>query len=858
MNTLENCRRFLPFALPLILACGLLITETTRDKAGRLARAGEYLEDSSEKSERLGADEWFIEQRAYPLEEIPVGARLQSLEQLSIVETRRAALLQKLYGLTAEAIEQSQPAWQALGPQPIANGSTGQVARPTSGRATAIALEPGYDGNSNQTVYLGTAQGGLWRSRDNGVSWTPLIDDQPSLAVGSLAIDPSNPNVIFVGTGESNGSGDSYYGAGLLKSTDGGASWRVITGPISATGFAFPVFQNVSITTIAIDPTNTQRIYLCTRTASTYGASGGGGVAAPGQRGVWKSIDGGETWRFLDPVGGNTTVTANDLIIHPQNPDIIFTALAGRGVFRSNAGGEPGTWVQLANGVPTTGIDRIDLAIGPPLAPSLEPTLFAAIPNAGGNTLNGIFRSTDNGDSWTRTLSNPSPVTQMWYNLTLEVDPLNANILYFGAVTYFRSINGGNSWVQQINGNGNGNGGIHVDQHVQMISRVNPSIIFVANDGGVWRSENANVITQPMGWFNLNPTLNTVQFQSVAIHPTSPDILFGGTQDNGTLRFTGNPAWTVVAGGDGGYSVIDQTSPTIVWHSFQNSATNYGPRVSYNGGTSWIDRGCRNCPGTPGQMKPGDRVGFYAPLALNAGFTENSNVVYWGTYRIYRTADTGENWIGLGPSEDGFGQDLTKGAGRLSAIAAHPKVEHNDIPPVEIVWAGTSDGNVQLTTNAGMLSDAVFTNVTRAPLPNRFVTDIGLDPNDQQLAYVSYSGFNVSTPATPGHVFMTSDFGAKWIDISGDLPDIPVTSIAVDPLQKGTLFIGTDIGVFQTTDGGATWVRLGNGMPRVATFMVRYHAASRSLIAATHGRGMYRLPLEGVVAKVFDFRKSFR
>src|SRR5262249_10271476 len=211
-----------------------------------------------------------------------------------------------------------------------------------------------------------------------------------------------------------------------------------------------------------------------------------------------------------------------------------------------------------------------------------------------------------------------------------------------------------------------------------------------------------------------------------------------------------------------------------------------------------------------------------------------------------------------GTSGDGFGTDLTKGNGKLSAITAHLKLDDSTNPPGEIVWIGTNDGNVQVTVNAGALAGATFTNVTKAPLPNRFVTDIALDPTDTKRAYVAYSGFNVSTQATPGHVFVTTDMGQTWSNISGDLPDVPVTSIAIDPLQAGTLYIGTDIGVFQTTDGGGTWIRLGNGMPRVASFMVRYQAATRSLVVATHGRGMFRLKLlqPAVTVSAASFERS--
>ena len=310
-----------------------------------------------------------------------------------------------------------------------------------------------------------------------------------------------------------------------------------------------------------------------------------------------------------------------------------------------------------------------------------------------------------------------------------------------------------------------------------------------------------------------------------------------------------------VAAGDG---CEDQGNPNIVWQSQQNQGrtssqnASFGPRVSTNGGNSFTDRGCRaSCQPVPGSMHPDDRVGFYGPLAQHTGFTTPGNVVYWGTQRLYRTADLGVTWTGLGPSTDGFGQDLTNSTtGRLAAIAAHPKLDTSTTPPGEIVWTGSSNGLVMVTTDAGKLADATFTNVTKAPLPNRFVTAIAVDPNETKRAFVAYSGFNVSTPATPGHIFQTDDMCQTWRDISGDLPDVPVTAIEADPALAGTLYIGTDLGVFQTTDFGATWVRLSNGMPRVATFMVRFHKPSRTLTVATHGRGMYRLKLAQPVVTV--------
>jgi uncharacterized protein (TIGR03437 family) len=840
--------RIIPLIVVLVFFVGLFVSiELSKHRQDE-----SDFEIESEAGEKPGFDEWFYEQRAYPLRTIPAGARMRAIDQMERAEERRRArAFHKGYGIAADAIAPNQPKWEALGPRPIANGNTGPLSRPAAGRATAIALDPRYDGVNNQTVYVGAAQGGLWRSRDNGANWEPLIDDQASLAIGSLAVDPVDPNVIYVGTGEGNSSGDSYYGAGLLKSIDGGATWRLIVGPVSTVAPRSPSFQTTAIMSIAIDPTNTQTIYLCTRPASSSGPSGGNGAAnvAPGQRGVWKSTDGGETWRNLNVIGNGGISSANDVLIHTQSPNIIFAGMPGQGIYRSLASGEPGTWEKLTQGLPVDNIGRIKLAVGPPTTPSFFPTFYAAIATST-SQLHGVYVSTDNGNTWTRTVGQPASIGQTNYNLTLSVDPLNPNIIYLGMVTFYRSVDGGNTWVSQLNGNNNGQGGIHVDQHFSMVFNAKPNIFFIANDGGIWRSDNANDPGQAMGWVNLNQTLNTVQFQSVAVHPTSPNYLIGGTQDNGTNRFTGNAAWTRVAGGDGGFALVDQNNPSTVWHSFQNSsgsatsAPSYGPRVSFNAGDSWTDRGCRTgCQAVPGSFNPTDRVGFYAPMTLNTGFTQPANVIYWGTQRLYRSADIGQTWTGLGPSTDGFGLDLSKGSGRLSAITAHPKLDNSTNPAGEIVWIGTSDGNVQVTANAGALAGATFTNVTKAPLPNRFVSDIALDPNDTKRAYVVYSGFNVNTAATPGHVFVTTDMGETWSNISGDLPDVPVTSIAIDPLQVGILYIGTDIGVFQTTDGGGTWIRLGNGMPRVASYMVRYQAATRSLVVATHGRGMFRLKL---------------
>lgn len=808
----------------------------------------EHLDDENEEAGEGRAD-WFYYQRAYPAKTIPAEAGLRMREQLRDEETR----LSQMRALRGETAAPEQLAvWAALGPAPIASGQTFDFnGSPVSGRVTGIALDPGYNGTSNQTVYVGSANGGVWRSIDNGTNWIPLMDNQPSLAVGAMAIDPTNPNVMYVGTGEGNRAGDTYYGQGLLKTTDGGNSWIQILGPVSTTAPNLPSFVNCSFLAIEIDPSNTQTLYAATNVGLMSTASGGNGVVPIGNRGIWKSSDGGINWRNVNPGNFDVDRSGTDVLVDPRKPQRVFSAVLNLGIYRSEQGGELNTWTKLEGGWPAANttsptFTRVEMAVGPPIQPSTESTIYAAFADPNDNLL-GIWRTTDGGNNWTKVIT-PQTTGQVGYNLAIAVDPTDANVVYYGTSannlnnggTLFRSTNGGQSWTDLSQGDGNV--GLHADTHAIVVSAANRNILFTGNDGGVWRTNNATANT--VVWKSLNPNLNITQFQSIALHPTNPNFVMGGTQDNGTNIFTGSLSWDLTRGGDGGFALIDQSNPQVLYHTFFNQNNSggqraqIGPEISLNGGTTWSRRGCFGCTAFQGTFNPADRVSFYAPMALHTGFTgQSGNVVYLGTHRLYRSADQGGTWSGVGPSSDGFGADLTKGSGRLTAIAAHPSRINNE----EVVWTGASDGAVQITTNAGSGASAVFTNITKNPLPNRFVTDIALDSTNSQRAVVTFSGFNTNTPTTPGHIFLTFDRGNTWTDISGNLPDTPANSAAIHPANPNTIYVGTDLGVFQTTDGGATWVRLGNGMPRVSVLMLRYQAATNTLFAATHGRGVFRL-----------------
>ena len=804
-----------------------------------------------EREEGGEREDSFYAQRAYPKKTIPFGARVNALEQADREEVRMRRL-PKFAREFAQLEAASDEGWTALGPHPI-KATPGDTAIYYSGRVSAIALHPQYDGAGNQTVYVGGAQGGVWRSTNNGQNWTPLLDDQPSLAIGSIAIDPTNPNNIFVGTGEGVRSGDTYYGAGILKSTDAGATWRVIGGPISNVAPLKPVFVNAAIPALAIDPVTPNVMFAATTFGSTASASGSAGQIESGkQKGIWRSTDSGETWTNVDPDGSGGAQSAHDILVDPVNHNTVYAAVRTRGIYRSKSGGAAGTWEKLTNGIANTTAAaaiflRCNIKAGPPISPSTSSTLYASFSaNTEEELVYGIYRSTDGGDSWTK-VTTPTTGGQSSYNMALAVDPVDANTVYYGGqFTYnsgstpnyevVRSTDGGTTWVDMNWRN------LHPDTHVLVVPKNNRNIIFTGNDGGIWRCDAA--LASNVNWTTLNTDLSLTQFQTVALHPTDSNLLIAGAQDNGTMIFKGSRPWDISDDGDGGFSLIDQTNPLEMYHTFYNqggTSAQIGPAFSSDGGQNWSAfRGCYVCSATVGNINPNDRPKFYSPMALNPAFTTSTgNVIYFGTQRLYRTNDKGVMWFGLGASTDSFGQDLTSGTGSLTTIAVYPKIDTAS-PPTEIVWTGSTDGVVQVTSNAGAGTSATFTNTTKAPLPNRYITDIAADINNPDRAVVVYSGFNENTAATPGHIFITTNRGSTWTNISGNLPDVPTPSVALDPNNNNRIWVGTDIGVFQTTDGGATWIRMNKGMPKVAVFMLRYHVPTGNLVAATHGRGVYR------------------
>ncbi len=732
---------------------------------------------------------YFVEQRAYPQKTVSARERLRAWQQKQQMEKT----LRRVKVSTASTLN-----WVNIGPAPMKRSTIGQQQVDVSGRVTALAVDPR---NSN-TVFLGAAQGGLWKTTNGGNSWTPLTDDQASLSVGSIAIDPQHPHTIYVGTGEPTPGGDNYYGAGILKSTDGGAHWQLL---------GADQFSGLGIVSILINPNNTNILYAA---SSRTGVAG----STTPVRGLWKSTNGGASWSAL--LTCEKCYGASDLVMDPRHPNTLYAGFWLYGILKSSDGGQH--WTRLTNGLPSSQFDRVELAISPSNPSVLYAGYHYMVPNRYNGAL--LLRTTDSGSSWSQVQAPNYCGSQCWYDNVIIVDPGNTNKVYLGGSANYisqptfavkavviKTVDGGNNWLD-MSPNDTPAHSLHPDVHALAFDPQHPNTIWVGNDGGVWKSTDGG-----QTWQDRNTNLATLQFTGIALHPTNNHIVFGGMQDNNKAKTSGSLAWDALDVGDGGHAAIDPFNSHYFYGtrysiSFQrNDQSGTAPSSDWPMKTEGINRD--------------DRALFYPPFALDPA---NPGVIYFGTHRLYRSTDRGENWTAIST-------DLTKGAqtkGRLSTIAVAPSA-----PPT--IYVGTSDGNLQVTTNRG----ANWHNVAQAPLPNRWVSDIAVLHNDPKTAYVAFNGFNTHTPNTPGHIFKTTDRGTTWHDISGNLPDVPTLAVALDRNAPGTIYVGTDVGVFRSLDDGHSWQPLGTGLPNVAVVDLALDPTARILVAATHGRSVFRLQL---------------
>lgn len=794
----------------LLLTCLFLITGFARPVLAQEKRepANQHEEQGDDVRAR---EDWFYQQRAFPLVRIPPGARWRALGQLEEMRRREGLIAleaARVAPAPGQRITASTTQWTPVGPQPTVYSSLPTYL--TSGRVAALAADP----RDSNVAYLGGAQGGIWKTMDGGLTWTPITDDQASLAIGSIALDPANPDIVYVGTGEQHFSGDSYYGAGILKSSNGGLTWTQLPGPFvgpfsSGTGGA-------RIGALEIHPTNTQTLLAGVYIASSQASSG-----------IYRSTDGGLNWTLVLPGAAGTSVQFDR-----TNPTIAYASLGSagsdsdNGIYKSTDAGV--SWTKLAGTgaslLPTVDVGRIELAI----APSNPATLYAGFSNSSTRGLLGFYKTVDGGQNWTQLTATPDYCTpQCWYDHVVRVHPTDSSIVYAGgsATSDFliRSLNGGTSWSRIYNGANGVN--LHVDQHSLAFS-TGGTKLYVGNDGGAWSTTDTTAGAPSVNWTNLNSTLSLTQFYpGHSFHPSDEQIGLGGTQDNGTQKFSGVLPWTYVTCGDGGWTAIDTFIPSTAYSTCQNIAIRKSTQNGNPGTWTSVITG----------INTADRVAFIPPFVLDPS---QPNRLYFGTYRVYQTADSALNWMPISG-------DLTNSTGSvITTIGVAPGNS-------DVVYIGSSNSKVQVTTNAGLGAGATWLDVSSG-LPPRFVTQVSVDPLNPATAIVTFSGFSgFLSGDTQGHIFRTTNSGVTWTDISGNLPNIPVNDVVIDPDVPNTFYVATDVGVFSTADGGATWTTLVTGLPRVAVLSLKLRPASRTLRAATHGRGVWDLALS-------NFTPAFR
>jgi hypothetical protein len=807
--------------------------------------------------------EWFFRPRASNHGHIPNALRLKAIAQRDATIRDEGTFASHF---SPAAITISNSHWTSIGPQPLTNEDPFGTA---SGRMNALAIDP-CDATNN-TVYAGAADGGVWRTTDGGTTWTPMTDSQPSISSGSIALVPSGTNcaatTVYYGTGEENFAGDSIYGAGVLKSTNAGGTW--------AADATFTVGQPQSefaaapyIGSLSVKPGNTSVLLAGIQ---------GTGSAIPS--GLYLSADGGVHWALHNPTNpsfdfatgaafdpndstGNTAFAAmgypfGDMPLVTEGD---CTAAPCNGVFKSADGGM--TWTRL------TGLDtainnalgansskkygRISITVSTPLpAGSGNPAnteIFAAI--ADGTTSSSRFlafaKSTNGGTTWSVLTFEPlcergSNSGQCFYDMALAIQPGNPLVLFAGGAagaisnssnpepTLLRSLDGGGTWAD-ISADNAGHPDfpqIHVDHHAIAFSP-DGTKVYIGNDGGVWSSADAMTATAGnQHWTNLNSGLQTLQFYpAMSAHPTNTSIAFGGTQDNGSMAYSGALTWNwLPLCGDGGWTAVGPVSASaftafIVCDAVGNGNTIFRSTDSATTFSS-ADSGINFT----------QSVAFIPPFVEDPGTPAN---VYFGTSRLWQSKNAGTSWVSMAG-----GADLTAGGGDVLTTMAVAPTDSNT------VYVASGNAAVRVSTNALNGTSATFTLIV-AGLPSRPVTHIAIDPTTPATAYITFSGFS-GFGDTDGHIFKTTSTGSSWASIDGDLPNIPVNDLLLDPEDpENTIYAGTDIGVFVTSNGGAHWSTLAPGLPNVEVLSLALQDSNRLLLAGTHGRSAWEFALPAV------------
>lgn len=710
--------------------------------------------------------------------------------------------------------------WRSIGPAEM------------GGRTVDIAAIPG----DRNTVYFATATGGLWRTTNAGVTWSSIFESGGTLSIGAIALAPSDHNVLYLGSGENNPRNSTSIGDGMYRSTDGGDTWTHIG-----------LRDSERISRIRVHPDDHDVLYV---------AAMGHAWGANEERGVFRSTNGGSTWENVLYVDENTG--AADLIMDPQNPRVLFAAMydyrrrpyhfrsggPGSGLYRSTDGGD--TWTLLSDDALDNGLPKGVLGrIGIDLAASEPETVYALIESHDDGVL---WRSDDRGDSWRVVSEDGRLSSRPFYYADLRVDPTNPNRLFAVSGPLLRSEDGGRSW-DRIASN------IHGDHQSFWIDPLDPDRLIDGNDGGFHFSYDGGdtwqfVNTVPLG-----------QFYQITADMRDPYWVCGGLQDNDS--WCGPSRTQTVAGsllnywvesigpGDGMYVQIDPTDPDVLYANSQG-----GNLFKVDRGTGET-RSIQPYPVPRGGAAAGDhpyRFNWNSPIHMSP---HDPETVYFGGNVLWRTRDGGQSWEEVSP-------DLTRAEPEKLVSSGGPITPDNTTAethatiytlaesPVQegVIWAGTDDGNLQLTRDGGATWENVVGNVPDVP-DGSWVSRVEASRVEAGRAYVTFDRHR-DDDMRPW-VFRTDDFGRSWENITGDLPALGyVHVVREDPRNPELIYVGTETGVYASWTRGGSWLDIRLGLPRVAVRDIHVHPRDNDLIIGTHGRSVFVLddiaPLQEMAA----------
>jgi photosystem II stability/assembly factor-like uncharacterized protein len=706
---------------------------------------------------------------------------------------------EKKPGLNADTF--SGLKWRSIGPAAA------------SGRVMSIAVNP----KNKSEFYVGVASGGVWKTVNDGTTWTPLFDGEGSYSIGYVALDPNDSSVVWVGTGESNSQRSVAWGDGIYRSDDGGKSWQNLG-----------LKKSEHIGRVVIDPRDSKVVYV-----AAEGPLWGPG----GDRGLYKTTDGGKNWKAVLTISDNTGVV--DVALDPSNPDIVYAAAYQRrrhvftlidggpesAIYKSTDAGA--TWNKLKSGLPSVDMGRIGLAVSP-ADPNMVYATIEATDDKG-----GIFRSEDKGATWER--RNEFDMGAMYY-ARIVPDPKNVDRIFIMNVWLQESLDGGKTLhkVNEVNH--------HEDNHALWIDPDNTKHWIEGSDGGMWETWDDAKTWQ----FKAN--LPTVQFYDVAVDNASPFYnVCGGTQDNfswcgpaHTRNVNGimNSDWYVTTNGDGFRAQVDPVDPNTVYAESQ-----YGVLVRYDKPTG------QELLVQPeeGKGEPPLRWNWDSPLIISP---HSHTRLYFAANKLFRSDDRGDTWKVISPDLTRqldrnklpvmgkvWGPDaVAKNAstsffGNIVSLSESPKKEG-------LIYAGTDDGLIQVTTDGG----ANWTKYEKFPgVPDMtYVSRLAASSHDENTIYAAFE--NHKNEDFKPYLLKSTDAGKTWTSIASDLPDNgPVLAFAEDPVNASLLFAGTEFGAFFTIDGGHHWVQLKGGLPTIAVRDIVIQSRESDLVIATFGRGFYVL-----------------